>query len=189
MHYRPVGDAIPLPVESRVEQIRKPHTKKPVKRITTLLAEDHPVVRKELIALLATEDDIQVVGEASDGRQAVKLAKKFLPAVVILDIEMPLLNGLEATRQILKFAPNTKVLVLSAHTDDAYVERVFALGAVGYLVKQQMFTNVLVEAIRKIQRGNRFLSPGISRRFIHRAGTPPRIGQRERPVPEPKAAT
>jgi DNA-binding NarL/FixJ family response regulator len=139
-----------------------------LKPITVLLAEDHPIVRKELIALLMAEEDIEVVGEAADGRQAVKLAKKFLPSVVILDIAMPLLNGLEATRQILQFAPKAKVLILSAHTDEAYVEQVKALGAVGYLVKQHMFANVLVEAIRKIQKGNGFLRPGVARRFIHR---------------------
>jgi DNA-binding NarL/FixJ family response regulator len=138
------------------------------KRITVLLAEDHPVVREGLLDVLKAEHDIEVVGEAVNGRQAVKLAKKFLPTVVILDIAMPLLNGLEATRQILKFVPDAKVLVLSAHTDDAYVEHVIALGGVGYLVKQETFANVLVEAIREIQKGNRFLSPGISRRFIQR---------------------
>jgi DNA-binding NarL/FixJ family response regulator len=155
------------------------------KRITVLLAEDHPIVREGLLDVLKAEHDIDVVGEAVNGRQAVKLAKKFLPTVVILDIAMPLLNGLEATRQILKFVPDAKVLVLSAHTDDAYVEHVIALGGVGYLVKQETFANVLVEAIREIQKGNRFLSPGISRRFIQRrkkspdcAGQP-RVARRE----------
>jgi DNA-binding NarL/FixJ family response regulator len=138
--------------------------KQKFKRITVLLAEDHPIVRRELIALLMAEDDIEVVGEAADGRQAVRLAKKLLPTVVILDIAMPLLNGLEATRQILKFAPKAKVLILSAHTDEAYVEQVKTLGAVGYLIKQHMFANVLVEAIRKIQKGNGFLRPGVPRK-------------------------
>jgi DNA-binding NarL/FixJ family response regulator len=145
--------------------MQDPHAKKSLKRITVLLAEDHPIVRKELIALLTAEDDIDVVGEAANGRQAVKLAKRLHPAVVVLDIAMPLLNGLEATRQILKIAPKAKVLILSAHTDDAYVEQVRALGAVGYLVKQHMFGNVLVGAIRKIQKGNGFLRPGVPRRL------------------------
>jgi DNA-binding NarL/FixJ family response regulator len=152
-----------LRVDSRVENNQKPHSNPSVKRITVLLAENHPVVRKELISLLKSADDLEVVGEAANGRQAVKLAKKLLPTVVILDISMPLLNGLEATQQILKFTPNAKVLILSAHTDDAYVEQVIALGAAGYLVKQQMFAIPLVEAVRKIQNGGRFLSPGISR--------------------------
>jgi DNA-binding NarL/FixJ family response regulator len=149
------------------------------------LAEDHPIVREGLLDVLKAEHDIDVVGEAVNGRQAVKLAKKFLPTVVILDIAMPLLNGLEATRQILKFVPDAKVLVLSAHTDDAYVEHVIALGGVGYLVKQETFANVLVEAIREIQKGNRFLSPGISRRFIQRrkkspdCAVQPRVARRE----------
>jgi len=138
-----------------------------MKRITVLLAENHPIVREEIVALLKAEDDIEVVGEAADGRQAVKLAKKLMPAIIILDIAMPLLNGLEATRQILKFSPKAKVLILSAHTDDAYVENVIALGGVGYVVKQQTASNVLPKAIREVQKGNRFLSPGLSRRFIH----------------------
>jgi len=148
---------------ARLEGLQKPHGKVPIKRITVLLAEDHPIVRKELIALLKAEDDIEVVAEAANGRQAVELAKKFHPTVVILDIAMPLLNGLEATQQILKFMPKAKVLMLSAHMDDAYVEQVIALGAVGYLVKQQLFAIPLVEVIRKIQNGSRFVSPGISR--------------------------
>jgi DNA-binding NarL/FixJ family response regulator len=155
-------------VKDALKKMWKPHSKMPAKRITVLLAEDHAIVREGLLGVLKAEDDIEVVGEAVNGRQAVKLAKKFLPTVVILDIAMPLLNGLEATRQILKFVPDAKVLILSAHTDDAYVEHVIALGGVGYLVKQQTFANVLVEAIREIQKGNRFLSPGISRRFIQR---------------------
>jgi DNA-binding NarL/FixJ family response regulator len=147
------------------------------KRITVLLAEDHPFVREGLLDVLKAEEDIEVVGEAVNGRQAVELAKKFLPTVVILDIAMPLLNGLEATRQILKFVPDAKVLVLSAHTDEAYVEQVMAMGGVGYLVKQQTFANDLVEAIREIQKGNRFLSPGISRRFIHRRKKSPECAE------------
>ena len=102
-----------------------------MKRITVLLAEDHMIVREGLRALLEAEDDIEVVGEAENGRQAVALASKLRPDVVVMDIAMPLLNGLEATRQILKAAPATKVLMLSAHSDDAYVEQVMALGAVG----------------------------------------------------------
>ncbi len=92
-----------------------------MKRITVLLAEDHMVVREGFRKMLELETDLEVVGEAQDGRQAVALAKKLRPAVVLMDIAMPLLNGLEATRQILKELPATKVLMLSAHSDDAYV--------------------------------------------------------------------
>jgi CheY-like chemotaxis protein len=92
-----------------------------MKRITVLLAEDHMIVREGFRKMLELEDDFEVVGEAQDGRQAVALAKKFRPEVVLMDIAMPLLNGLEATRQVLKAIPTTKVIMLSAHSDDAYV--------------------------------------------------------------------
>ena len=137
------------------------------KPITVLLAEDHSIVREGLRTLLEAEADIEVVGEAASGRQAVELAAKLHPAVVVMDIAMPLLNGLEATRQILKVAPATRVLILSAHSDDAYVEQVIALGAAGYLIKQTA-ANVLPKAIREIQKGNHFFSPAISRRLDQR---------------------
>lgn len=135
----------------------------PIKPITVLLAEDHSIVREGLRALLMTEADIEVVGEAVNGRQAVELARKLDPMVVVMDIAMPLLNGLEATRQILKAASDTRVLILSAHSDDAYVEQVIGLGAAGYLIKQTA-ASVLTRAIREVQKGNQFFSPSIARR-------------------------
>lgn len=146
-----------------------------VQRITVLLAEDHTVVREGLRTLLEAEGDIQVVGEAATGRQAVKLAKKLRPAVVVMDIAMPLLNGLEATRQILKAVPGAKVLILSAHSDDAYVEQVIALGAAGYLLKQTS-AHVLSKAVREVQKGNTFFSPSIARRLHNHHGQPPDQG-------------
>ena len=137
------------------------------KRIAVLLAEDHMVVREGLRKLLEAENDIEVVGEAATGRQAVAMTRKLRPAVVIMDIAMPQMNGLEATRQILKTVPGAKVLVLSAHSDDAYVERVTALGATGYLIKQTS-AHFLSEAIREVQKGNTFFSPSIARRLRHR---------------------
>lgn len=136
------------------------------KRITVLLADDHMVVREGLRKLLESENDIEVVGEASTGRQAVEMAKKLRPAVIVMDIAMPILNGVEATRQIRLALPETRVLILSAHSDDAYVERVTSLGATGYLIKQTS-SHFLSEAIREVQKGNRYFSPRITRRIDH----------------------
>src|ERR1039457_3872113 len=133
------------------------------KRITVLLAEDHTIVREGFRKMLELENDLQVVGEAQDGRQAVALVKKLRPAVVLMDIAMPLLNGLEATRQVLKAFPATKVLMLSAHSDDAYVKNATESGAVGFLLKQTSAHDVC-RAIREVQKGKTFYSPSISRR-------------------------
>ena len=135
-----------------------------MKRITVLLAEDHMVVREGLRKMLELEDDIEIVGEAQDGRRAVALAKKLRPAVVLMDIAMPLLNGLEATRQILKDISGTKVLMLSAHSDDAYVDTALASGAMGFLLKQTSSHDVC-RAIREVHQGKVFFSPAISRRL------------------------
>src|SRR5437868_6227931 len=113
-----------------------------MKKIKVLLAEDHMVVREGFRQMLELETDIEVVGEAQDGRQAVAMVKKFRPEVVLMDIAMPLLNGLEATRQILKATPETKVVMLSAHNDDAYVQEATNSGAVGFLIKQSSAQNV-----------------------------------------------
>src|SRR5207344_2828 len=134
-----------------------------MKRITVLLAEDHQIVREGFRSLLEHESDIEVVGEAETGRQAVQLTRKLRPSVVVMDIAMPLLNGLEATRQIRKEFPDTKVLILSAHSDDAYVEQVAVLGAAGFLLKQTS-SDILAKAIREVQKGNTFFSPSITRR-------------------------
>ena len=129
--------------------------------ITVLLAEDHAIVREGLRALLQAEADIQVIGEAENGREAVALTSKLRPQVVIIDISMPLLNGMEATRQILQAQPSTRVIVLSGHSDDAYVERIIALGAAGYLIKQSA-AHILSTAIREVKKGNAFFSPSIA---------------------------
>ncbi len=134
-----------------------------MKQITVLLAEDHMIVREGLRALLEMETDIEVVGEARTGRQAVQLVERLRPAVVVMDIAMPLLNGLEATRRILKAIPATRVLILSAHGDDAYLRQVAQLGAAGYLIKQTS-ADVLARAIREVHKGNTFFSPSIANR-------------------------
>jgi DNA-binding NarL/FixJ family response regulator len=108
--------------------------------------------------------EFDVVGEAATGREAVELARKLRPTVVVMDIAMPVLNGFEATRQILLAAPATKVLVLSAHSDDEYVAHMAAVGASGYLVKQNS-GQVLVRAIREIAAGRPYFSPSILKRL------------------------
>ena len=153
---------------------------KPGKRITVLLAEDHEIVRQGLRLLLDAEPDLEVVGEAQTGRQAVELALKLRPSVVVMDIAMPRLNGLEATRQIRAGFPAARVPILSAHSDDAYLEQVVALGAAGYLVKQTS-AHALAEAIREVHQGKTFFSPVIGRQLQqHYERTPDRTGLRKK---------
>ena len=137
-----------------------------MKNITVLIAEDHTIVREGLLMLLKHEDGIEVIAQAEDGREAVKLAAKLQPDVIVMDIAMPHLNGIEATRQIMQARPDAKVLILSAHSDDAYVEAIMALGASGYLIKQ-IAAEVLPEAIRRVHQGKKCLSPTIAERRKH----------------------
>jgi DNA-binding NarL/FixJ family response regulator len=134
------------------------------RRIKVLLAEDHHIVREGFRSLLKHEDDIEVVGEAETGRQAVALVKKLRPAVVVMDIAMPSLNGLEATRQIRQKSPETRIIILSAHSDDAYVEQALELGAAGFLLKQTS-SHELATAIREVQKGGTFFDPAVTRRL------------------------
>lgn len=140
------------------------------RRISVLLAEDHTIVREGLRKLLDAESDIDVVGEAGNGRQAVNMARDLAPDVIVMDIAMPQLNGLESTRQIRQAVPGAKVLILSAHSDEAYVEKVIELGAAGYLIKQTSF-HYLSEAIREVHKGNKFFSPSIAKALGHRHQT------------------
>src|SRR6266404_9981956 len=136
-----------------------------MQKISVLLADDHTIVRQGFRALLQVEPDIAVVGEAENGRQAIGLARKLLPDVVVMDIAMPLLNGLEATRQIIKEVPSTKVIILSSYSDDEYVNQLTEAGAVGYLLKQTAASD-LIKAIREAKKGNAFFSPAISKRLM-----------------------
>jgi DNA-binding NarL/FixJ family response regulator len=138
-----------------------------MKKITVLLADDNRVVRGGFRKILELEDDLQVVGEAKNGRQAVDMVKKLHPALVLMDVAMPLLNGLQAARLILKAGPATKVLMLSAHSDEAYIVEAINSGAMGYLIKQTAADNVC-QAIREVQKGNTFFSPSIPIRFHKR---------------------
>lgn len=129
-----------------------------------MLAEDHEIVREGLRSLLQFAGDLEIVGEASNGREAVEMTRELKPAVVVMDVAMPELNGFEATRQILLTCPDTRVLVLSAHSDDEYVTRMVEVGAFGYLAKQ-ISGQVLVRAVREIASGHPYFSASIARRL------------------------
>jgi DNA-binding NarL/FixJ family response regulator len=138
-----------------------------MKRITVLIVEDHAIVREGLRSLLELGGDFEVVGEAATGREAVDLVKKLRPAVVVMDVAMPVLNGFEATQQIMLAAAGTKVLVLSAHSDEEYVEHMAAIGASGYMVKQNS-GQLLIHAIREVANGRPYFDPSISKRLRER---------------------
>lgn len=145
--------------------------------IKVLLAEDHAVVRQGLSALLRAAGDFTLVGGARTGREAVEMALTLRPDVILMDIAMPVLNGLEATRQIIAADPAAKILILSAHSDDEYIKRLCAIGASGFLEKQTS-AEVLTQAIREVAAGKVFFSPAIQRRLrsavrpMDRAGAP-----------------
>jgi DNA-binding NarL/FixJ family response regulator len=147
-----------------------------MKKISVLLADDHAVVRQGLRALLEAEGDIVVAGEAENGRQAITVTKKSLPDVVLMDVAMPGLNGVEATRQIVKNVPFCKVLVLTSYGDEDYVAQLLEAGAVGYLVKQSAAADLL-KAIRTVYRGNAFFSPSVAKWLKQREGAAPACGQ------------
>jgi len=129
-----------------------------------LLADDHAVVRDGLATLLGAEG-FTVVGTAPDGREAVRLANELKPDIAVLDLGMPQLNGLETTRSVLQCSPETRVIVLTMHTEDPYVIEALRAGARGYLLKTQA-TAHLVQAIREVAQGSIYLSPGISKAVV-----------------------
>jgi two-component system, NarL family, response regulator NreC len=138
-----------------------------VNRITVLLADDHTMVRKGLRTLLDAEVDIQVIGEAEDGREAVDKANELRPDVVVMDITMPGLNGLEATRQIRRQLPQIQVVMLTMHTSEEYVLQVLRAGATGYVVKRAA-PSELISAVRAAHQGESFLSPSVSRMVVEK---------------------
>ena len=138
-----------------------------MQKITVLLADDHTIVRQGFRLLLEAEQDIEIVGEAETGRQAVQLAKKLRPNVVVMDIAMPLLNGVQATRQIINEIPSTRVIILSSYNDDEFLFQLTEAGASGYLLKQTAAPDLL-KAIREAKKGNAFFSPGLAKRLVDR---------------------
>jgi DNA-binding NarL/FixJ family response regulator len=138
-------------------------------RITILLAEDHKIVREGTRQLLEQSADMQVVGEAEDGVEAVRLAAEIQPDVVVMDVRLPRLNGIEATRAITARFPKIKVLILSAYDDDSYVFPLLEAGASGYLLKTSSGAE-LAEAIKLVYAGQTALSPRISAKIVNRLG-------------------
>jgi len=139
-------------------------------KITVLIADDHTILRRGLVSLLSLSDNIEVIGEAGDGRAAVEMAQRLEPDVVLMDLSMPVLNGLEATTQLKRDAPLIKVLILSAHDNDEYVAQVVRSGANGYVLKNTS-PDELNEAIRAVHSGQAFFSPSLSGRWEGLAGT------------------
>ena len=136
-----------------------------MKQIRILLADDHNVVRRGLRLLLESQPDFEVVGEAADGRQAVEQAEAATPDVVVLDVAMPNLSGIEAAQRIIAARPQTAVVVLSMHSDEGYVLRALKAGAKGYLLKDSAEGD-LIDAIKTVSQGKTFFSPEISKMLV-----------------------
>jgi DNA-binding NarL/FixJ family response regulator len=149
--------------------------------IKILLAEDHAVVRESIRESLARESEFKVVGEASDGLEAVKLAGELLPDVILMDISMPGLNGIEATRQIKAVHPSVAVLILTAYDDEQYIFSVLSAGAAGYLLKDVGVAD-LVEAIKTVYRGDSVLYPTIAKKVLQKFRTYKEDSAKEQPT-------
>ncbi len=158
------------------------------KTIRVLVVDDHPVVRQGLVACLSRHAHISVVGEAEEGKEALRLATELIPDLVLMDIDMPLMNGLTATDQLRRENPNIKVLVLSMHSHSEYVLRILQSGARGYVLKDAS-ADELVKAIESVYAGETFFSSDVARlalnQFVRGNGEGPHLGQisnREREV-------
>ena len=133
---------------------------------TILIAEDHTILREGLRSLLNTDQDFEVVGEAEDGREAIRVAEKIMPDLVLMDLTMPKMNGLEAIKEIKKRSPASKILVLTVHKTEEYILAALEAGADGYVVKDATHSE-LIMAMQKVLIGGRFLSPDISEKVIN----------------------
>lgn len=135
------------------------------KPVTILLADDHTIVRQGLAKILESERDLKVIGEASDGREAIAKVEELKPDVVVMDIGMPQLNGIEAARRIKKRQPHTKVIILSMHSQERFISEALDLGASGFLLKNSNGVDI-VRAVRAAMDGDTFLSPAVSRQVV-----------------------
>src|SRR6185369_12338051 len=147
-------------------QAREAKAGTPKGRIKVLLVDDHPVVRKGISACLARHDHLQVIGEAADGHEAVKKARELAPDIMLMDIDMPHMNGLAVTELVRKEFPRIKVLILSMHSNTDYVMRIIQSGARGYVLKDAP-TDELIRAIDTINTGEAFFSPEVARSALN----------------------
>jgi two-component system, NarL family, response regulator NreC len=158
-------------------------------KVRILLVDDHAVVREGIKRLIDTQADIELVGEASDGREALQKAGELRPDIVMMDVSMPHLNGIEATRQMKALAPSTKILALTVHEDEAYVREFLRAGATGYLLKRAS-TEELVRAVRAIAGGDVYIDPRVAQTLVNtimqrespRAARPLDLSEREAEV-------
>ena len=134
-------------------------------KIRVLLADDHAILRDGIRALLEDEPEMEIIGEAENGLDVVRMVDQLKPDIVLMDIGMPRLNGLEATRQILNLSPTTRVLILTMHDNEEYIRQVLAAGALGYILKDAA-ARELIQAIKVVHRGEAVLSPAITRLVI-----------------------
>jgi DNA-binding NarL/FixJ family response regulator len=146
------------------------------REITLLLADDHPIVRKGTRELLESYPGLKVVGEAADGREAIECAKRTRPDVILMDVSMPVMNGIEATKEIKTILPSTAVLVLTSYDDDAYVFALLEAGAAGYLLKNAR-EDELLRAVRAVASGESVLHPAVAKKVLSRFSSQPAATQ------------